>query len=709
MHSKTVAFQIRPATHKGLKLGLSIFNTLFTVTAFVHICLYVVQTYYDLSFFDVFYTIAGMLLLAFRGPDLIIDDNPFSRIVILYVMIVGAIFIPTNLSDLLALIRSQSKYDKPYQPRSDYSHVLIVGNFEVTGLRDFLREFFCEDHGPSTMTSHVVMLNPNEPSEELERLLNDPLYSNRVRYVKGSEMSFRALKKARAAEALACFVLSSRFSQQDDIADDALTVMRALSLKKFHKSANIFAQVLLPGNKTHFQILADHVLCIDEFKLGMLAQNCLAPGFSTMLYLLTTSIPDSATRALKQKNLGAWVDEYIDGATMEIYAVKLSSAYAGMRFDRVADRCYTLHRVLLFAVGINEKKSMDGCGAPMILMNPQDYVLRGGETAYLITTQSGVADAIAVEGVTMNDAPDGWDDDTLDAEEQHDFMVGEEVEGFLLGREKKKSSAMVPVVPKRTNTPTGSLASGLNEGEQGGSASPSTSEVPLQSARKRSKKDDLIAVGRKLSNGDVEEEPPSAASVLSGAIRSLESRASRESLSGSVSQVAEAVSAAAAALQAAATATGLPESVTDHVVICALGSDFPENLAYFVAPYRYKEPKSIVVLCPGAPSPEEWARLSAFQDIHHVTGTPLLRRDLRKAKIDKASRAIVLADPDQADITAREADANALLAVLNIQAMCAVQDESKKIFTMVEFIHAENMKFIGKGENYYNNELFGKA
>ena len=61
-----------------------------------------------------------------------------------YVMIVGAIFIPTNLAELLALIRNQSQYEKPYKMLPDHSHVVCIGNFEVTSLRDFLREFFCE-------------------------------------------------------------------------------------------------------------------------------------------------------------------------------------------------------------------------------------------------------------------------------------------------------------------------------------------------------------------------------------------------------------------------------------------------------------------------------------------------------------------------------------------------------------------------------------
>ncbi len=58
-------FTLHPVTRKATKLGLSIFSTLTTVTAWVHICLYRVQKYYDLSFFDVFYTIAGMKFLQF--------------------------------------------------------------------------------------------------------------------------------------------------------------------------------------------------------------------------------------------------------------------------------------------------------------------------------------------------------------------------------------------------------------------------------------------------------------------------------------------------------------------------------------------------------------------------------------------------------------------------------------------------------------------
>lgn len=94
-------------------------------------------------------------------------------------------------------------------------------------MSDFFREFFCEDHGPSTITTTIVILNPYEPSEELLALLSDPLYTNRIKYVKGSVMSFRSLDKVKAKEAKAVFIFAGWTGERGDIGD-AEGVMRAL-------------------------------------------------------------------------------------------------------------------------------------------------------------------------------------------------------------------------------------------------------------------------------------------------------------------------------------------------------------------------------------------------------------------------------------------------------------------------------------------------
>jgi hypothetical protein len=84
------------------------------------------------------------------------------------------------------MIRSRSRFTKPYPKDSTHTHVVVTGTFDVSSLVEFLREFFCPDHGPSTVTTQVVMLHPTEPSEELVSVLQDPAYTNRTKYIKGN-------------------------------------------------------------------------------------------------------------------------------------------------------------------------------------------------------------------------------------------------------------------------------------------------------------------------------------------------------------------------------------------------------------------------------------------------------------------------------------------------------------------------------------------
>jgi hypothetical protein len=132
----------------------------------------------------------------------IVPDNVFSRIITLGVMVIGAIFLPTQIGDLVSVINSSSAYTSPFSKPKDRTHVLVLGNLEIVALQGFLREFFSSDHGTRTLLTHVVLVAPDEPSEELKTLLTDPVYSNRVQYVKGSAMSFRTLKKNKRFKSL---------------------------------------------------------------------------------------------------------------------------------------------------------------------------------------------------------------------------------------------------------------------------------------------------------------------------------------------------------------------------------------------------------------------------------------------------------------------------------------------------------------------------
>jgi hypothetical protein len=168
-------------------------------------------------------------------------------------MVIGAIFLPSQIGDLIELIRSSSKYSAPFEKQEDRTHVVVCGNLEIIALRGFLREFFASDHGTRTLLTHVVIVGSQEPEEDLVSLMTDPVYANRVQYIKGSVMSFRSLQKARLASASAAFVLASKISEVEPVEEDAMTVMRCVSIRKYHGKLKIFAQILLPRNKIHLE------------------------------------------------------------------------------------------------------------------------------------------------------------------------------------------------------------------------------------------------------------------------------------------------------------------------------------------------------------------------------------------------------------------------------------------------------------------------
>ena len=241
--------QMTPIKQKALSIALSIITVLLSVTAWVHISLYKNQKYYDITFFDIFYSLAVSSTAGLSTE--IVPDNIYSRVITLGVIITGLIFLPPKINELVTMVRNHSPYNRSFIPVRKRSHVVVAGNLEVVSLERFLREFYSADHGVLSTTTSVVILSPHDPSQELINLLSDPIYSGRVKLVKGSPMSVRSLEKVKLSLATAVFVLASRVSDCEPIEEDAKTVMRCVSLRKFNPNIKMFTQVLLPRNKIH--------------------------------------------------------------------------------------------------------------------------------------------------------------------------------------------------------------------------------------------------------------------------------------------------------------------------------------------------------------------------------------------------------------------------------------------------------------------------
>jgi len=87
------------------------------------------------------------------------------------------------------------------------------------------------------------------------------------------------------------------------------------------------------------------LICIDELKLAILAHSCLTPGFSTLLYGLTTSFTCESTHELRNikgkhnSSIGLGddiIEDYIDGISKSIYTTNLPDYFSDHNFLTVA-------------------------------------------------------------------------------------------------------------------------------------------------------------------------------------------------------------------------------------------------------------------------------------------------------------------------------------------------------------------------------------
>ena len=114
----------------------------------------------------------------------------------------------------------------------------------------------------------MCYFNCNGPQEDVRALLSNPLYDQKVTYLLGSALNIDDLKRARCDIAECMFFLAD--IKADDAlvaAEDAATVLRALSVSNFNPQLKCLVQVLKPEERV---ILRDNdigvILCLEEYK-----------------------------------------------------------------------------------------------------------------------------------------------------------------------------------------------------------------------------------------------------------------------------------------------------------------------------------------------------------------------------------------------------------------------------------------------------------
>uniref|UniRef100_A0A7N8YFE0 Potassium sodium-activated channel subfamily T member 1 n=1 Tax=Mastacembelus armatus TaxID=205130 RepID=A0A7N8YFE0_9TELE len=299
-----------------------------------------------------------------------------SQLLVVILICVALVVLPLQFEELAYLWMESQKLGGNYsrhRAQTEKHVVLCVSSLKIDLLMDFLNEFYAH---PRLQDYYVVILCPTEIDIQVRRILQIPLWSQRVIYLQGSALKDQDLMRAKMDDAEACFILSSR-NEVDRTAADHQTILRAWAAKDFAPNCPLYVQILKPENKFHVKF-ADHVVCEEEFKYAMLALNCVCPATSTLVTLLVhTSRGQEGQLSPEQ-----WQRTYGRCSGNEVYHIHLSDSkffgeYDGKSFTYASFHAHKKYGVCLIGVKREDNKS--------ILLNPGPrHIMAATDTCYYI-------------------------------------------------------------------------------------------------------------------------------------------------------------------------------------------------------------------------------------------------------------------------------------------------------------------------------------
>uniref|UniRef100_A0A914C8I7 RCK N-terminal domain-containing protein n=1 Tax=Acrobeloides nanus TaxID=290746 RepID=A0A914C8I7_9BILA len=304
-------------------------------------------------------------------------DTWMSRLYVVILICVAFGVLPSKIEALgqTWLERQKSGVDYTNGLAKGEAHVVVtISQLEADFIKDFLDEFYAH---PSQQNYLVVLLSPCELDNRMKMLLKIPLWSHRVLYIRGSVLKDEDLERAQLSTAKACFILSARHVTKKNESDEH-TILNSWAVKDFAPHVPQYVHVFRPETKIHIEH-AEIVICEDEFKYSLLANNCICPGISTYITLLMhTSRGEEG-----QKSAEPWHKVYGFHSGNEIYDIIVSESkffgeYIGKTFTYASYHAHKKYGICLVGIKRNSQNSK-------IRLNPgHSHIILASDRLYYI-------------------------------------------------------------------------------------------------------------------------------------------------------------------------------------------------------------------------------------------------------------------------------------------------------------------------------------
>lgn len=512
------------------------------------------------------------------------------------------------------------------------------------------------------------------PSFEMHEILRDPLFSLVTHYLEGSPLLDTDLFRAKANLALAVFIMGNKFSSKPD-EEDAKSILQQFSIQRYVQSTKSISplfcmQLIRPENRKHVgnqdgdSNETEIIICLNEMKMGVIAKTVTFPGFSTLIFNLLCSFADRDdeeelnSHVISEDNSDEedtrndehWLHEYKKGCDWEIYSTEFSEEYVGRTFLDVSLVLHQKIGIMLFALRIKDLRTI----APAkFLLNPADFV---------IPPKSN----FSVSGFVMA------------KNKAQSSLVG----SFIFSQVDNSNLLMNFVAGVGNNVETALTSPGVVRRTRRDSISNRGEKTQIEVVKHKNKKwhtviDAQTAIDAEETYNSLEQLQKIEDDRLRSNYYVRDEEALLEQVTIRTSLTAE------------------YPFLSDHLIIVGKSMS---NLYDLIMPLRAKylgKLTHIVILSPNNIPHNVWNRISIFEGIFFVRGSPLEESDIRRAGIFRASQVVVLANVSSGEHTAIEKSNNSALVdadVIFCYKCCKRFNERATV--VIEIVREQNISYL---------------